>query len=240
MHRINLNSVREEERIEYVEQIKGYLAEAVSMGAEIFTVLSGPDPGPARREAAKECLVASLNEICRFAAAKDYALTVTLESFDRGIDKRCLIGPSNEALEIAREVIGSGFQNFGLTLDQGHLPLLGEDPAYAISKTLPFLSHLHLGNCIKDYPDHPLYGDHHPRYGLTGCCLELNDLVKLLHILDSHSFWREKQHEGDKPIISFEVKPAPGESSLDTLQKVKETWCHAWELYRQGKSQHCL
>lgn len=230
MKKLNLNSLQPEERLEHLRIVKEYLDEAIFMDAEIFTVLSGPDPGPEKRPEALQVLIASLQELCEYAAKRSKSLTVTLETFDREVDKKCLIGPTSEAVQVAREVIGAGYSNFGLTLDQGHLPLLEEEPRSAICEALPYLFHIHLGNCIKSDLSHPLYGDHHPRYGLAGCHLSSADLVAFLEVLSECGFWRDRKAKGQKPVLSFEVKPAPDENSLDTLQETKETWLQAWEV----------
>lgn len=234
MQGINLNELDEKKRASHISSMKRYLDEAVFMGAEIFTLLSGPDPGAEKREAGTKALLLSLEELCNYAATLDRNLMLTLETFDRDVDKKRLIGPTVEAVMISQALRGLGCDNFGLTLDQAHLPLLNENAEEAIAEALPYLYHLHLGNCIKCDPDHPLYGDHHPRFGLSQCHLELNDLVSFLHALDRLDFWSGNGDEGQKPVLSFEVKPAMGESSRDTLEKTKETWQKAWEKFASG------
>jgi sugar phosphate isomerase/epimerase len=228
MNKINLNALEEEERAEGVRQVKNYLDEALFMEAEIFTVLSGPDPGPEKRLEAREHLILSLTELCSYVEERDSNLTITLETFDRAVDKKCLIGPTPEAVQVARKVSGAGFENFGLTLDQGHLPLLEEKPGEAINEAIHFLFHIHLGNCVRTDQKHPLYGDQHPRYGLGGCHLELGDLVSFLQALADQGFCRDQLKRDIKPVLSFEVKPALGESSLQTLEETKKTWLQAW------------
>lgn len=231
MNGINLNELDEKKRALHVSAVKGYLDEAVYMNAEIFTILSGPDPEPENREKGTKALLSSIEELCRYAAGLDDNLTLTLESFDRVVDKKRLIGPTAEAVAIAQTIQSLGYENFGLTLDQGHLPLLEENAREAIHEALPYLFHLHLGNCVKCSPDHPLYGDHHPRFGLTNCHLEIEDLVYFLQTLDEFDFWKGKGNNGQKAVLSFEVKPAPGESSRETLLKTKEAWEQAWNKY---------
>ena len=73
------------------------------MGARGVAVLSGPDPGESARAEGGKLLVDSLKRICAYSKERK-GPPVVLESFDRGIGKNCLIGPSEEAREIAEEV----------------------------------------------------------------------------------------------------------------------------------------
>ncbi len=229
--KINLNALDPGERAVGVERIINYLQEAIFLGAEIFTVLSGPYPGADKSTEAKAALIQSLKEICRYGQDNSSKLTITLETFDRNIDKKCLVGPTSEAVKIAEEIRLAGYNNFGLTLDQGHLPLLDEEPDYAINKAVHYLHHIHLGNCVKLDREHPLYGDQHPRFGLEGCHLVDSDLAAFLAVLKGQGFFRKPADGSVKPVLSFEVKPGLGESSLQTLVETKNTWLRAWEEF---------
>jgi hypothetical protein len=46
-------------------------------------------------------------------------MSITLETFDRSVEKKSLIGPSQEALEISKAV-RSKFSDIGLMYDMGH------------------------------------------------------------------------------------------------------------------------
>ena len=123
--------------------------------------------GPSSREAAKEQLVESLNELCAYARklAKE-PIIITLENYDRDIDKRFLLGPTSEAVEVARRVLKE-HPNFGLTIDQSHLYQLGEDPACVLPEAMDVIVHIHLANCSLDR-ELPWFGDQHPRFRIAG------------------------------------------------------------------------
>ena len=130
INNLNINSFDEEERKKAVGEVKAGVDEAYEMGAKALAFLSGKDPGEEGREQARKLLVSSIKEICDYARSKG-DLRITLEIFDREIDKKCLIGPANEARIVAEEV-RKEFDNFGLMVDLSHLPLLNETPTQAI------------------------------------------------------------------------------------------------------------
>ena len=125
--------------------IESYLEHAADLNARRFVLLSGLDPGEAKRKEATSALIESLQHICE--AAKKYHLQVVLETFDRTVDKRALIGPSNEAAPVA-SAIRTDFPDFGLLYDQAHMVLLGEKPVAGMHQIKDYLVHVHVGNCV--------------------------------------------------------------------------------------------
>jgi len=119
VNNLDLNSFDEEERRRAVAEVKAGVDEAYEMEAKAIAFLSGKDPGKERREEARRLLVSSIKEICGYAKSKG-SLGITLEIFDREVDKRCLIGPAEEARTIAEEV-RKGFDNFALMVDLTYL-----------------------------------------------------------------------------------------------------------------------
>jgi sugar phosphate isomerase/epimerase len=103
---LNPNSLDEAERKSAVEALKEEADIAYELGAVGMAFLSGKDPGDEKREAAKEALVKTGKELCAYVSSKG-DLKIVLETFDRGIEKMALIGPSKDAAEVA-ERIGEG------------------------------------------------------------------------------------------------------------------------------------
>ena len=168
LRELDLNALDESQRRAAVEGVKGLMDDAYYFGAEFCQIVPGPDVGPARREEAKRALVGSLVEACSYASreATGYELSVAMETFDRTVEKKRLIGPSQEAAALAREVRAE-CPNFGLSMDLSHLPLIGETPAQALPAVRGLLTHSHLGNCVMQEDSH-LFGDMHPRFGMPG------------------------------------------------------------------------
>lgn len=215
-------------------RLKALIDEAIDFGC-VMAMVQGPlDPGPDKREATTERLVNDLQELCDYAASqsKKRLLYLTLENFDRDIEKKRLIGPTVEAVKLADAV---DRPNFGLTIDLSHLPLLKETPAFALHTAAPHLIHAHIGNCVIDHPESPLYGDFHPRFGHPLGRNDLPEVIDYLRQLDDIKYWaRTRDRIGMTPILSMELRTIPGEENPEAvLANGKRTFIRAWAQVRQ-------
>jgi len=223
--RLSLNDHDAAARARAVEAAKQAVNQAHSLGAEACAVLSGPDPGPADRPRATDLLVDSLKWLCDYSAQKGN-VRVELETFDRKpFGKNCLIGPNDEAAEVARKVRAQ-FPSFGLLVDLSHLPLQEESPRQAVRAVADFLTHAHIGNCVIQDPAHEAYGDAHPRLGIPGGENDIPQVAEFLRELLDCGFLDPEQ----RPIVSFEVKPLSGESVEALIAGSKRTLLEAWRL----------
>lgn len=222
--KLNLNSLDEDERQRVVGQMLGLIDQAHELEAARFVLLSGPDPGDAAREAAMGALAISLGELCEYA--KRYGLEIALETFDRAVDKKALIGPMADAQRLASEV-RRAHSNFGLLYDLSHMPLLDETPAdMAIIGSN--LMHAHVGNCVK-VPGRPLYGDLHPCFGTPGGENGVQQLAAFIRGLFAIGYLAEGREP--KPWVGFEVKPqGSGQTPELIIANAKRTWRQAWSL----------
>jgi hypothetical protein len=166
-------------------------------------------------------------------SAAQRQLSVVLETFDREVDKKALIGPAAEAAAIA-ERIKKDFPDFGLLYDMGHMVLLGETPVQALGKLKGHLAHVHVGNCV-NVPGRPSYGDFHPRFGFPGSVNDVPELVEFLDALFEIGYLREGPPVGHRPGVGFEVRPQLGESSALILANLKRAWREAWPSVENGK-----
>jgi hypothetical protein len=75
-------------------------------------------------------------------------MRLVLETFDRKVDKRALIGPANEAAAVAT-MVRREFPGFGLLYDMGQhgFARRGTDEALTVLKD--HLIHVHVGNAVK-------------------------------------------------------------------------------------------
>jgi sugar phosphate isomerase/epimerase len=220
---LNLNSLDNVERKRAVDQLKANIDEAEELGARRVAFLSGRDPGDSERPSALEALVRSVNEVCAYASDKGLALT--METFDRSVDKKCLVGPSDYAADFAR-IVRQEHPDFGLMYDLSHQPLLYEESEQALNLLQDVLVHAHVGNCVVD-PDTPGYGDLHPRFGWPGGCNDVAELVTFIRALFKVGYLAEGKEE--RPWIGFEVKPqSAAESSEQIIAGTKRVWQTAW------------
>lgn len=222
--KLNPNSLDANEREQALQRLKVAVDEAVELGAKGFAFLSGRDPGEANRKQAQEGFEALLVELCNYAAEKDN-LPVILEVFDRDIDKKAFVGPTVFAAEIARNV-RKQCPNFGLMLDLSHIPMLYETSEESITAAREFLVHAHAGNCVIRDSSHPAYGDLHPRFGIEGGENDVAEFAEYLRWLFKVGYLSADRKE--RPILSFEVQPMPGESSEAVLAGAKRTLAAAW------------
>ncbi len=221
--KLNLNDTEPTARQAALDAIRKCLAEATEWGACGLVVMSGPDPGENGRAEAMAMLCASLKEICEHSRQSS-GPPVVLETFDRvAYGKNCLIGPTTDAVQVARQV-QPFFLDFGLILDLGHLPLLGEDPPQAVKIALPYLRHIHIGNCVMRHKSHPAYGDNHPSFGIPEGENGVDELAAFLKALLDAGYIGEDKHN----IVSFEVKPFAEQTSEQVIANAKETLDAAW------------
>jgi len=203
--KLNLNALDEAERAKAVNAVRGCFDQAAMLGAVGVAVLSGPCP--AGEEArAQEALVASLIELAKGAA--EYDMNLVLEVFDDAIDKRSLVGKAPVAKAVG-EKVRAECDNFGLMHDLSHMPLLDESPQEALEPIKDLLVHMHMGNCIRQDRSIEGYGDQHPRFGVPGGENDVPEVVEFLRTLYEIGYLGGEERR----ILSFEVKPLPGEDS---------------------------
>jgi len=227
--KLDLNALDDSARQAAVADVRLSIDEAYALGAPIVAVLSGPDPGDADREAALMALTRSLVELAEYSTSRaggKRPVYISLETFDRAIDKRCLIGPTSLAAELMDRVKQS-VSNVGLTVDLSHLPLLGETADEMLEGAAPHLIHVHIGNAYIDQTDDPAYGDQHPRFGYPGSLNGVTAVTRFLRVLKRIGYFGAKVPTR-KPVISFEIKPVPGESSEAIIAGAKRVFKEAW------------
>jgi len=229
--KLNLASLDESVRGAAVEALKKSIDDAYTLGAPIVEILDGAGnyPGPEREGQAADALVGSLIELCRYAEEKatERPVWVLLETFDRTVDKKSFLGPSELAVKVASRVKAVQ-SNFGLTIDMGHLPLLGEGYKQALATVQDYLAHVHLGSCIKDDSTNPWYGDSHPALGVAGGVADTAQLVEFLAALKSIGYFEKKGLPTGVPWATFEVKPQTGQSSELLMANCRRAFKEAW------------
>ncbi len=211
-----------------VDLCKGLIDQAYELGASIMVVHSGADPGEAQRADAKKALIESLKAVCADAQEKagERMLSISLENFDRDVDKKCLIGPTREAAEVAAAVYESA-SNSGLTIDLSHQALLREKVDEMVLSAVDHLIHVHIGNCMVSDLSSPAYGDKHPRFAYPGSVVGVEELKRFLEALVYAGYFKRNAPTA-MPVVSFEVKPLEGESPEVVIANAKRTLLQAW------------
>jgi sugar phosphate isomerase/epimerase len=218
----NLNALDEATRQKAVALVEGCIDQAADLGARRVAVLSGPYPGQADEAKGVVRLVASLMELSAYA--RDRHISMTLETFDRNIDKKSLVGPTALAVRVS-EAVRKEYPEFGLMLDLSHMPLLGEGVRESLIAGRDHLVHAHIGNCVLGDPKHPAYGDVHPRFGIAGGENDVPEVLEYLRVLFEIGFLGATNR---RPFFSFEVRPQPGEDAQTVIANTKRVFVAAW------------
>lgn len=223
-NKLDINSLDQATRSAAIAKIKEGIDMAADVGAGRVAVLSGPDPGEAKRKEATDALVDSLNQLCAYAESKGIN-SFALETFDRTIDKKSLVGPTVEAIEVSKRV-RQQHPGFGLMLDLSHLPLQYETVDQMLQTGKEHLIHAHIGNCVME-SGHKLYGDLHPHFGCAGGINDVPQLTEFLKGLLDIGYIGQ----GSQNIVAFEVRPH-GIHDQDTSEGIlthsKQTLEKAW------------
>ncbi len=220
---LSLCDLREPEREKAVAFAKGLIDEALTLGAELIFVISGPDPGPENREAAGGSLRKSLHSLCAYAMdhSTSRLLSVAVEPSDRNIQHRQLVGPHAEAAALATD-LRRDHENFGLVLDLSHIHELGEDPDVVVRLCRDSIRHVHLSNTVLDDSASPLYGDQHPPFGVPGSRVDVPGLAAFIQQCLAEL--------PAKPSMSLEIKARPHQDSEVLVAAGKRSFVKAWTL----------
>ncbi len=227
--KLSLNDPDEAGRQAAIDSVKGAVDAGYSVAARIVACLSGPMPDDENDVAAQmDLMVDSCVQICQYAQekAEDYCIYLSVEQFDDTTDKKCLIGPADLGAELAKRV-REQVDNFGITADLSHLPMLPGSMADILATLAPYLIHMHAGNCVSADEALHLYGDLHPRFGYPGSDTDVPELVEFLQTLIYTGYF-QNQVPTDKPVLTFEVKPYDGDTSELLLAHTKRSFQRAW------------
>jgi len=225
---LDLNSFDDTIREQAIKTVKEGVDEALELGATSLALLSGKNVPEARRGEAKDLLIDSLGQLCEYAKSHQSGFPIVLEPFDHHIDKKALIGPTQDAVEVARSV-REDHKNFGLLLDLSHLPLLGEKPREALTQAREYLVHAHIGNCVLRDSSNPAWGDKHPRFGTEEGENGVEELAEFLSVLFEIGYLGG----GKRNVVSFEVQPMAGEDPELVIAHSKRTLARAWSMMKR-------
>ena len=221
--RLDLNAPDDAARRHAVLEMHAAIDEALALGATEVSFLSGPYPGTDEETAAIGYLVRSIDELA--ARAERDGVRLSLEVFDRDVDKRCLVGPAAVAKEVA-ERVRARHESFGLIVDLSHTPLLRETPSQALQPVRDHLVHVHIGNCVLDDPHHAAYGDTHPRLGYPGGVNGAEQVSEFLAELFAIGYLDPTGRR--RGSVSFEVKPVGAERPDLVIAASKRVLRDAW------------
>jgi sugar phosphate isomerase/epimerase len=189
------------------EFLKREVDAAAEIGADSFLFVSGADVPDGRGDAVKRFGEVAV-WLCGLLA--EHGLTGLLEPLDTGLDKRFLLGSTDDCV---RFIEGLGVQNLKLEVDMGHIPCLFETFEDSYRRAAKLLGRVHLSNCVLKDPGDPFFGDRHPSFFHPSGHLGLGDLVRVLRALREVGFIG-----GENGHMVFEVNPLAGEDAEETVR----------------------
>ena len=197
---LNLSSLNEVLRKRTVEKMKRCIDDSYFYGSTSLLINNGKRPGIKEKESdAYNCLRKSIIELLEYAkeVKKDYILNISLEPGNTNIDAYELIGNTNLAIKLVRD-IKKEHDNFNLILDISHLRQLNEDPMNSIKSAFNYCNHIHLANCIIKDKKSNLYGDKHPEFGVENGEIDSKEVINIYKKI-------RKLYEGFQLMISLEI-----------------------------------
>ncbi|MGE5701547.1 MAG: sugar phosphate isomerase/epimerase family protein [Clostridia bacterium] len=225
---IDLSSADPIVRAESVQKCHMLIDHCYEMGAKIMHIVTGKYHGEESKQQNIQAFIDSTAELCKYAKEKadTYELCISLEIGDRHLDRMYLLGPTHEAVHVAR-TIRSEYNNFGLLLDQSHLPLMGEDPHKSLWMAKDYLTHIHIGNCYMKDREASYFGDKHIPFGVKDSEVGVDELTKFITTLREIDFFTSPKPTR-KPVITFEVGSLENESPKLVIANIKRTFFEAW------------
>lgn len=182
---------------------------AVECGAHKYIFGSGRDIPEDREDAIKRYV----DFLIEWAGKVPKELTLALEPIDRDVHKFFLLGTLEDSVRCMNMVRSAGFDNVGILLDMGHIPLLHETMEGALDKTLPLIKHIHLASCIIKNKENPLFGDRHVCWGGEDGEYNEKDGALFLKLLKESGYLSR----GYDQTISFEMRPLTGMTAEETI-----------------------
>lgn len=162
---LNLSSLDSALREKSIRRACELVHLAAACGTTKLSLVSGSDPGDARREEAKkgfgEALIRIGEEIKQYPT-----MLMQVEPLDRFAHKCQLIGPTDETVAWMTQ-LRKECPKLYLAWDSAHVALNEEDLTESLRLAAPLISQLHLANAILD-PQAEGYGDYHMKFGEPG------------------------------------------------------------------------
>ena len=150
----DLNDRRRAETLRFLKMQADFAAEC---GYTTFGVPSGPYPGDEFHDEAMAVQADTLARIAKYTAL--LGMNCSIEPLDRHASKKMLIGPMDEVVRWFKP-LRKAHPNLFLHWDSAHEQLGGLGIFNTLDMAAPYLSQIHLCDCIDD-PAHPCFGDLH-------------------------------------------------------------------------------
>lgn len=217
---LDINSIDNAVRKYAVKELKDCFEDALDFGADSVTMISGPMVAKEQHDDAKRALSESVIELSGFA--EEIGLKLHLEIHDDNVDKKRLMGPTKEAVDLLNR-LQDRCPAFSFLIDLSHFPLLGESINEAVFPLKNNIGYVHIGSCVLESKD-PRYGDKHPYFGYPAGKNDTEELVELFRALAQIGYLKPEK----KARITVETTRWVEERPSDLIVNAKRTLGHAW------------
>jgi sugar phosphate isomerase/epimerase len=225
LRKISLGSLSRQEQEMSKLILKDQIDMAIACGAKTFNYASGIDV-PQDRKKATQAFADMCCWICERLAPHN--MTAIIEPFDREVDKKFLLGPSTECVDLVEQVRSKGFENIGFVVDMAHIPIMGETFDYALRTAKPYIKRLHIGNCVLKNKSDPYFGDSHAPMGYPGGENDVPELVQFLQACVSLGLITKRR---EVPVL-FETQCFPNQSPDETMADQFDRLDQAWKMVK--------
>src|SRR5699024_372137 len=195
-HGFDISSLNRDWKNKSIDFIKKNIYLRAEAGASNIALVPGENPGLNLIKESSQQLTERLYDICY--EARKFNINILIEPLDRNVDKNCLIGPTNEILDVIKNV-KKKYNNIGLAFDTAHPALNGEDIIKSINMANSELYQIHFSNAVLE-KGHKLFGDRHIPIGNPGFL----NIEKISDFLKKASTISEKTNR--KIPIAIEVR----------------------------------
>jgi len=224
--KMSLCDLSDRRRAETIRYLKMQADLAAESGYMTFGVPSGPYPGVEFHDEAMAVQADTLARIADYTAL--LGMNCSIEPLDRYAHKKALIGPMDEVVSWFKP-LHKAHPNLFLHWDSSHEQLGGLGIFNTLDMAAPYLSQIHLCDCIDD-PAHPCFGDLHmdpaeaPDWQTEGF---LTPEVGAEIIRRAASF--DKPEGVRRFWVSIEVLGHKGDNLWHKERVAREFLTHCWE-----------
>jgi len=224
LQNLDLSSTNEEVRCKAVQAVQKGIDDAYAFGAfKCLLICGGPVQQNADEQECYQRLFQSLCEIFQYVKEEEgeygYSMRIGMEPFSREREPYFFLGPTDLTLRLLKKLEELGYC-LEITYDLAHYYLLEEDVVESFRKLMPYITHIHLSNCVMGHPENPLEGDKHPLFGVPDSCVDEEVLNWWMQAVVKSGFFEQKE----EVTISYEVITGKDQIPMEVYKESNEVY----------------
>lgn len=202
-----------------IDVLKKLMDDAVACGAKIFVISSGHKSDLYGED---EEIEEALDILCRRAKRNSAGgkMIVALETLEPANDPKVLLGPVKNTEQLAKRFVKK-HNNFGLCYDLARIISMKEDYRDALTRFMPCLKYVRIGNCYRQEAGHPLYGELYPAFDMIGSEVGPGRIKEMFHLLDTLGY-RNRNVPTTRPVVCAKVIPLSNQKTGWVVANIKD------------------